>query len=137
MKKPPKGESITLLTYLFLTMKKGILFSAAAAALLLTSCGVVRTEYYSATKLPVATVVSSANVADLQVGDRVTYRYTTTAEDRRAGENECKNAAVWNLLKVNGNADVLVSPEFHYDKSLNIVEVTGRPAFYKNFRGAN
>ena len=118
-------------------MKKLLLFAAVAGALSLTSCGVIKTNNYTATQLPVATQVSSANVADLEVGERVTYRYTTTAEDRKAGIDNCKRAAIWNLLKTNGNADVIVSPEFHYDANYNFVEVTGRPAKYKNFRGAN
>lgn len=118
-------------------MKKIVLFAAVACALSLTSCGVLKTNHYDATCIPVATGVSSANVADLEVGDRVTYRYTTTAADRQAGVENCKRAAVWALLKTNGNADVLVSPEFYYDKDYNFVEVTGRPAKYKNFRGAN
>lgn len=118
-------------------MKKLLLFAAVAGALTLTSCGVIRTSNYTATQRPVATEISSANVADLEVGERVTYRYTTTAEDRKAGIENCKRAAVWNLLKTNGNADIIVSPEFHYDANYTFVEVTGRPAKYKNFRGAN
>ena len=118
-------------------MKKLVLFAAVACALSLSSCGVVKYTHYSASKVDVATGIASANVADLQVGERVTYRYTTTADDRRGGADNCKRAAVWNLLKANGNADVIVSPEFHYDSGLNIVEVTGRPARYTNFRGVN
>lgn len=118
-------------------MKKVVLMAAVVCALSLSSCGVIKTNHYSATQVPVATGVASANVADLEVGERVTYRYTTTSEDRKAGVDNCKRAAVWNLLKLNGNADVIVSPEFHYDSNYNYVEVTGRPAKYKNFRGAN
>lgn len=101
------------------------------------SCSVLNTNHYDATAVGVATGISSTNVADLEVGERSSYRYTTTAEDRKAGVDNCKRAAVWNFLKNNGNADVIVSPEFHYDTNYNYVEVTGRPAKYKNFRGAN
>lgn len=118
-------------------MKKSIFMAAVACTLLLTSCGSIQTSFTSATKIPVATAISSENVADLEVGPRASLRYATTAEDRRAGVNNCKNAAVAALLKANGNADVLVSPEYSYDSACNYVEVSGRPAKYKNFRSAN
>lgn len=118
-------------------MKKTMILAAAVCALLTSSCGVIKMNNATATKVPVGTMVTSVNVADLEVGKRVTYRYTTTAADRRAGAEVCKNAAIQALLKANGDADVIVSPEFSYDSDINYVEVTGRPAFYKNFRSAN
>ena len=40
------------------------------------------------------------------------------------------------MLKAN-NADILVAPEYHYDSNLKYIEVTGRPAYYTNFRAGN
>lgn len=117
-------------------MKKTIL-AAAACALFMTSCGSFRANTYTATAVNVPTVVTSANVADLAVGERVTLRYTTTKEDRTGGMANCKKAAIAALLKKSGNADVIVSPEYFIDPDMNFVEVTGRPATYKNFRSAN
>lgn len=110
---------------------------AAVCALFLTSCGSIKMGHTTATKVGVGTSIMSENVADLEVGSRVSLRYTTTAEDRRAGIENCKNAAVSALLKSNGYADIIVSPEYSYDSALNYVEVSGRPAKYKNFRSAN
>lgn len=118
-------------------MKKSVLFAAAACALLVTSCGSFRANNYTATSVKVPTSVVSANVADLQVGERVTFRYTTSKLDRAGGAENCKRAAVAALLKKQGNADVIVSPEYVVDSQLDFVEVTGRPATYKNFRSAN
>lgn len=117
-------------------MKKSI-FAAAACVLLMTSCGSFRATTHTATSVNVPTAVTSTNVADLEVGKRVTFRYTTTKEDRTGGVNNCKAAAITALLKQSGNADVIVSPEYVIDADLNYVEVTGRPATYKNFRSAN
>lgn len=119
-------------------MKK-ILFSAALVASMMTlaSCGAYKYTNHTATTKNVATAVSSTNVADLEVGKRVSFTYTTTADDRRGGTDNCKKAAVAALLKANGNADILLQPEYKYDTDLNTIEVSGRPASYKNFRGAN
>lgn len=118
-------------------MKKILLFAGAACALMLSSCTAFHATTHTATLVNVPTVVSSANVADLIVGERVTYKYTTTKDDRNGGLNNCKAAAVAALLKSNGNADVIVAPEFEIDSDLNYILVTGRPAKYNNFRSAN
>ncbi|MCM1004685.1 MAG: hypothetical protein NC402_00110 [Prevotella sp.] len=118
-------------------IKKLVFCATAACALILTSCGSFKSTTTTATKFDVATAIGSVNVADLEVGNRVTFRYTTTDNDRAGGANNCKDAAVSALLKQNGNADVLVSPEYSYDSDMKVIEVSGRPASYKNFRGAN
>lgn len=118
-------------------MKKSLVLVAAALALLTSSCGGLKFSNTTATTVHVRTEVASANVADLEVGNRVTFRYTTTAQDRHSGLTVCKNAAVAALLKANGSADVLVSPEYNYDSDYNYIEVSGRPGKYTNFRGAN
>lgn len=109
----------------------------AVCAMVLASCGSYRYTTYSATTVAIPTLVSSENVADLKVGNRVTFRYTTTQDDRNAGLANCKAAAITALLKANGYADVIVSPEFVIDSDWNYVEVSGRPATYTNFRSAN
>lgn len=114
-------------------MKK-VIFAFAACALLLGSCGSIHRT--SATTVSVANSVAAVALADLEVGPRVTYVYTTTGEDRTGGIENCKRAAVAALLKANGNADVLVAPEYSYKGDMKSIEVSGRPAKYANFRSA-
>ncbi len=118
-------------------MKKSLLFVGAVCAMMLASCGSYRYTTYTATAVNIPTVVTSENVADLKVGERVTLRYTTTRDDRNAGLANCKAAAITALLKANSYADVIVAPEFVIDSDWNYVEVSGRPATYTNFRSAN
>jgi len=124
-----------------ITMKKFLLIVPVACLLLLASCG---TTYqagmvHTATQVNVPTAISSTNIADLEVGERVTFTYTTTAQDRAGyyALDNCKSAAIAAMLKQYGNADVIVAPEFKYPTDLKTIEVTGRPAKYRNFRGAN
>lgn len=114
-------------------MKK-VIFAAASCMLLLASCGSIQRT--TSTTIPVNSSITSVSVADLEVGNRVTYSYTTSNEERTAGVDNCKKAAVAALLKANGNADVLVAPEFSYKGDIKTIEVSGRPAKYKNFRNA-
>ena len=114
-------------------MKKFHLFMAAAAVLTLGSC---TTTYWTATTANVDNTVFTSSVADLNVGQKASFTYTTTASDRKGGKKNCLNAAVASMLKANNNADVLVAPEFKYDHSMNKIEVSGYPATYKNFRSA-
>ena len=121
-----------------ITMKKFLLI-VPVACLLLVSCG---TTYqggmvHTATQVNVQAAISSTNVADLEVGERVTFTYTTTTQDRTGyyALDNCKSAAIAAMLKQYGNADVIVAPEFKYSTDLKTIEVTGRPAKYSNFRG--
>ncbi|MCM1377482.1 MAG: hypothetical protein NC097_03625 [Clostridium sp.] len=114
-------------------MKK-LLIASAACIFMLASCNTV-TSTRTATTVKVPTVVSSVNVADLEVGPRVTFTYNTQKNERMGRTAEC--AAVAAMLEANGNADVLVAPEYKYDNDRKVIIVTGRPAKYKNFRGAN
>lgn len=121
-------------------MKK-ILFLSLAVAISasLSSCSFIsNSDGYTATKAPVELTISSRNVVDLEVSPvRVSNTFLTTKAMRDGGLENCKNAAVQDLLKKNGNADVLVAPEYSYDKDLNSITVSGYPAKYKNFRSAN
>lgn len=118
-------------------MKKSILFVAAICALALSSCGSV-SNHYSATKIPVGNTVSTNTVADLQVGaQRVSFTFNPTSQDRVSGRDNCINAAVQAFLKANGNADVIVAPEYKCKADNSEITVSGYPAFYRNFRSAN
>ena len=127
-----------ILPYLlnFIIMKKAILLVAVVCTTLITSCSLIKSVTHTASSVDVSTSIVSNNIADLEVGDRVTYKYTPTSNDRKLGVKNCKAAAIASMLQHYKNADIIVSPEFKYDSKLNYVEVTGRPAKYKNFRSA-
>lgn len=86
----------------------------------------------------------NANVADLEVGERISYTLTPKKSIRRGGEGNCKKAAIQEALIQYGNADLLVEPQFIMSKrrglfstKITSITVTGRPAKYKNFRSLN
>ena len=84
----------------------------------------------------------NATVADLDVArERISYTFIPSKEINKAGLNNCKKACIQEALEKNGNADLLVEPQFVYSmkrtlfgKEVTSVTVTGRPAKYKNFR---
>ncbi len=117
-------------------MKKFVFAAAGLMALVMSSCGIIDTRHVTATDIPVSNVIATASIADLDVSNRVEYTYNTTESERRGGTENCKRAAIAALLKANGNADVLVAPEFKYSSDNKVIEVSGRPAKYKNFRSA-
>lgn len=116
---------------------KGIM--ALAAVALLSSC--VTTTKTARTASTSATI-KNATVADLRVADkRITYTMSPSKAIQRAGLNNVKQAAIQEALTLNGNADVLVEPEFVIEQErslfgsrINSITVTGRPAYYENFR---
>ena len=120
-------------------MKKYLLLVGAVVAF--ASCTSIsktaRTE-----NIPYA--MYNANVADLEVGDRVSYTMTPSKSIRRVGDDNVKKAAIQEVLVQNGNADLLVEPQFVISKrkgmfgtKITSITVTGRPAKYKNFRSLN
>ncbi len=119
-------------------MKK-YLFSAAIAAMCFASC-TTTTKTARTEVMPYA--MYNASAADLDVSpERVVYTMTPSKEINRAGESNCKRAAVQECLSKNGNADLLVEPMFvvsvkrgWFSKKVTSVTVSGRPAKYKNFR---
>lgn len=121
-------------------MKKALL-ATAAVALTLASCNTVDS---TSTVLNIPTSVTSENVADLEVSDKViTYTYVPTADVRRGGPNNVKRTAVAEALKANGGGDVLVSPQYQTTtwrgllrKRITKVTVTGHVGKYKNVRPA-
>lgn len=115
-------------------MKKAIIF--AVAVICMTSCSTIRK---TSTTMDVATSLNSKNNADLIVSSqKVTLEnYIPSKKEKRGGKKNVLNCAVAELLKRNGNADVLVSPQFEtVERGTNVkrVTVSGYPATYKNFK---
>lgn len=86
----------------------------------------------------------NASVADLEVGERISYTLVPKYEIRKGGEANCKKAAIHEALLQAGNADLLVEPQFIVSRKSGLfinkvtsVTVSGRPAKYKNFRSLN
>ena len=107
---------------------------------MLASCSTIRKS--SVSTLDVATSMSSANTAELEVAPtKISFTYIPTRQDKKTGLKNVLNNAVTEALKANGNADVLVG--MHYDaiqkrkgKVLRVT-VSGYPAKYKNFKSQN
>lgn len=118
-------------------MKKVLLGVLMIAALGITSCTTVQK---TATVETVDTEIRSYNMADLEIApQKATITYKTSRKERKGGNQNCINCAVAELLKANGNADVLVAPQYETKKkrgSIREVKVTGYPSYYKNFRPA-
>ena len=111
-----------------------------STVLLLSSC-VTTTK--TARTAETSSSIKNATVADLQVADqRITYTMSPSKEIQRAGLSNVKQAAIQEALTKHGNADVMVEPEFVismknnfiFGKEVTSITVTGRPAYYKNFR---
>ena len=124
-------------------MKYTISFVALSALVLLSSC---ITTVKTARTAETSSSIKNATVADLKVTDhRITYTMTPSKEIQRAGLNNVKQAALQEALTKNGNADVMVEPEFVismknnfiFGKEVTSITVTGRPAYYQNFRTLN
>lgn len=114
-------------------MKKLSLIAAIAAAMFATSCTSIQN---TATTKTVDSKIVSVMTANMQVAPRASYTLYPTAAQRKAGEKSVKAAAVATLLEQNGNADVLVAPEFEIKRTngkVKYVKVSGRPATYTNF----
>lgn len=115
-------------------MKK--LFLCIAGVVCLASCSTIRK---SATTMGVSTTLTSENIADLVVSStKVSLEnYVPAKSVRRGGNQNVRDFAVAKLLKENGNADVLVNPEYEMTMKrgkIKKISVTGYPATYKNFR---
>lgn len=117
-------------------MKKYLL-CAAVAALALSSCSTIT---HTASVESVNTEIYNRSTADLNVSSKkISFTFNPTDAYRRAGEKAVKAAAVAKALEANGNADVLVAPQFEVKKTRNLfgtkvkyVTVTGYPATYNN-----
>lgn len=119
-------------------MKKALLF-VAVVALSLSSCTTVKK---TAKTMDVETSLNAASTADLVVSDnKISYEIRPKKKIRSGGLTNVKNFAVSEALRLNGNADVLVAPEFEVETrrlllrtKIKRVVVTGYPATYKNFK---
>lgn len=109
------------------------------SVLMLSSCITTTKTARTATT---SASIKNATVADLRVTDnRVTYTMSPSKAIQRAGLNNVKQAAIQEALTKNGNADVMVEPEFVIEKErtlfgshISSITVTGRPAYYQKFR---
>ncbi|MDE6159473.1 MAG: hypothetical protein K2F69_05195 [Bacteroidaceae bacterium] len=117
-------------------MKKFFLLSTGVLAL--ASCTTITK---TASDVDVPSSLYSATVADLEVSpERVTYTMTPSKEIQRGGLANVKRAVESEALTKNGNADILVEPEYIisqkkglFSKKITSITVTGRPAKYANF----
>ena len=118
-------------------MKKLIFY--ALAVILMASC---TTTVKTARVESVPYSMYNATVADLEVSaERITYTFVPSKDIQRAGLTNCRQAAINEALKANGNADLLLEPQFVISRKktfggnkVTSITVTGRPAKYKNFR---
>ena len=110
--------------------------------LCLTSC---QTHLKTARTAETEASLRSVAVADLEVADeRITYTLVPNDDIRRGGLDNVKQAAEQEALTKHGNADVLLDPQYVITKKRSLfgskvtsVTVSGRPAFYRNFRSLN
>lgn len=121
-------------------MKKSLgLFILGLA--LLSSC---QTVTKTARTADVALQTQSATVADLEAADqRVSYTLQPSKKIRRGGLENVKQAAEAEVLREH-NADVLIEPRYVVSKKRSLfgskitsITVSGRPAYYKNYRSLN
>lgn len=107
--------------------------------MLLSGCDTLQK---TATTANISIQAHNATVADLKVGERISYTMTPSDEVRRGGEANVKQVAEAEALeKKGGNADLLVNPLYVISKKRGLfsskitsITVSGRPAFYTNFR---
>ena len=120
-------------------MKRFLIF--AVIMLCLSSCALHRST--SATKNFVSkSPLEAPVVADLKVGEKITYVYQPEVnQKRRLTRQQLLEEAVAEALLKNGNADVLLQPQytFYYIEGQKFykVIVSGYPATYFNFRNAS
>lgn len=118
-------------------MKKCLL--AVSVLLMITSCQTVKK---SSATIEVRNDIESKVKADLVISnERITYSYRPKKKVRRGGYENIKSVAVSEALRANGNADILVEPQYETvirrgltGKKVKSVTVTGYPASYKSFK---
>ena len=105
-------------------MKKQVLFAAAAAVLMLSSCSTIT---HTASTEAVDTEVFNRSNADLNVStQKITFTYNPDAAHRRAGKKAVLRAAVAKALEANGNADVLVAPQYEVKETRGLFTTKDR-----------
>ena len=121
-------------------MKKALAF-LSLAVLALSSC---QTMVKTARTADTQSDIKSITVADLKVADqRVTATIDPVGKDlRKAGDKNVKQAVEAKALEMAGGADVLLDPRYvitqksglFTGKKITSITVSGRPAWYQNFR---
>ena len=119
-------------------MKK-LIVMASVVMMAMASCTTVKK---TSTTIDVNNALNSISTVDLEVsGKRISYTYITEKKIRRGGLKNIYATAVKEALKENGNADVLVAPEYEtrirkgmFGTKVKAVIVSGYPATYQNFR---
>lgn len=127
-------------TNIYKNMKK--IFLLLGVAMSIASCTTI-TKTATTAEMPAS--LYSATVADLQVApERITYTMTPNSAIQRGGFANVKRAAENEALTKNGNADILVEPEYIisqrrglFKTRITSITVTGRPAKYVNFHSLN
>lgn len=121
-------------------MKK--VFLLLSVAMSIASC-TTTTKTSATAEMP--TSLYSATVASLKVApERITYTMKPNKAIRRGGLSNVKRAVENEALTQNGNADVLVEPQYIISKRRGLfsskvtsITVTGRPAKYVDFHSLN
>ena len=121
-------------------MKKALAFFSLAV-LALSSC---QTMVKTARTANAQSDIKSITVADLKVADkRVTATIDPVTKDlRKAGEKNVRQAVEAKALEMAGGADILLEPRYVMTKKSGLfrgkritsISVSGRPAWYQNFR---
>ena len=121
-------------------MKKALAF-LSLAVLALSSC---QTVVNTARTVDAQSDIKSITVADLKVADkRVTATIDPVSKDlRKGGEKNVRQAVEAKALEMAGDADVLLEPRYvvtkksglFTGKKITSISVSGRPAWYENFR---
>lgn len=122
-------------------MKKVNVILGASLLLMATSCKV---HMATSTSMTIDTDIISRNTADLEVAQKkVSTKYFPTKQERKMGLDFIKQNAVAEMLEKNGNADVLVHPQYVIEKKKLLlrtkilsVKVSGYPAFFKDVKPA-
>ncbi len=114
-------------------MKKVLLLAAVTATLALSSCSTVSN---TASTEAVDTELVNRSTADLRVSDRkITYTFTPTSAHQRAGMKSMKAAAVAKALEADGDADVLVAPQFEIKKTRGLFKTNVKYITVKGYAG--
>lgn len=122
-------------------MKKINLILGASLMLVASSCKV---HMATSTSMPIDASIYSRSTADLVVSqEKASLKYVPTKQERKQGLNRIKQNAVADMLEKNGNADVLVHPQYTVEikkyllrSKILSVKVSGYPAFFKNVKPA-
>lgn len=117
-------------------MKKIIMGATAIMALGLTSCSTTSITHTASTESIPTEIYGTRNTAELKVSEhKVTYKFVPDGNYKNVRTDAAKKAAVAKALEANGNADVLVAPEYeikHKNSKIEYVIVKGYPATFRN-----